>query len=129
MAPNATLGSFVGGMGDPEAVLVQPLAMQSARQHQPFGLPDFRTAMVALVHFSVIGQQKARRADRAHGLLAQAAVYVLAALELQSRDMLDRFIDRYRLDHEQLDFSYKQIGKIMICGVPSIMIWWARSGP
>src|SRR5512138_1355838 len=88
MAPDAARRNLVGDVTDREAEVVAPLTFLAATEIDPFGVARQHATMAALIHFGIVGKQQARRADRAHGLLAQATVHVGRALELQRRDVL-----------------------------------------
>src|SRR5713226_5214603 len=83
--------------------------MQTARQRNPFRIADHRAPVVALVHFSIVSKQKARRTYRTHGLLPQPTIEVRSALELKRCHMLDRLIDCNRLEDEHLYLGNEEV--------------------
>src|SRR6187549_2133631 len=74
VSPDAARRDFVGDMADLEAEFVLALALLATAEKNPFGIARQHAAMAALVHFGIIRQQQAGRADRSHGLLTQTPV-------------------------------------------------------
>ena len=89
--------------------LVAPLPMLAAAEKYPFRIAAEHAAMAALVHFGIIGEQKARRADRPHGLLAQPRFRSGAPLNCSAVTCCTLSSTAERLDHEHLDFGDEQV--------------------
>src|SRR4029453_16222939 len=99
MPPDAARWHLVGDMADLETGFVDALALLAASEENPFRIARQHAAMAALIHLGIVGQQEAGRPDRAHRLLAEAAIEIRCALELQRGNMLHAVVDRERLDH------------------------------